>query len=510
MTTSFENPSANPAAPGRRWGRVLFVLALLATLVAAFYGIENWRGRRAWAAYQKEAAAQGFHTDWAYYAPKPVPEEENFAATPFLKAVGYRGRVDTNVWGQFTEASKGIRNGGDWQLGRVFDLQRSMDAPNNPPAPATHTADSAARDCLAILAAVEPQLEELRAASRRPYAQFATPVELDPDATVPNYVAIRRIGQVLETSAAAHLRVGETEPAFADILAIQRLADALEQQAYLVSAMIRVAVLQGLVMQPFWEGWVRRQWTDQQLVEFQRRFAAVNVVADVDRSMRAGEMVSVSQLVIKHRNSLGGIFASSQRAGQGSGNTRSAREWVEQRLYATVPAGWVYQNLVTHNRCMMKMLSAINPELTTVSPRRLEDFGRELEALARRRHPYTWLASIGIPNFVRAELTTARCQTAMQQAALACVLERYRRAEGRYPGKLDELVPRFAERLPKDVCTGEPLHYRVKDDGTFLLYAVGWNTTDDGGKVAMKPALPDQVDLEHGDWVWPTAITGEQ
>jgi len=485
------------------------VLALLATLVAAFYGIENWRGRRAWAAYQKEASAQGFHTDWGYYVPKPVPEAENFAATPFLKAVGYRGRTDTNAWLAFSAATRGVAGGGNWQSGLAWKLDNFV---NNPPPTPNGTALSGniPRDCLTLLAPVQPQLDELRTASRRPYAQFEVSAQITGSEVIPNFVAIRTISQTLQTTAAAHLQLGENDAAFTDLVTMQRLADALQGEPYLVAAMIRVAVLRSLLMQSFWEGWVRRQWSEQQLAEFQKRFATVNVVADVDFSLRAGEMVGTSHLVLANLNDLGRVINMWHLVGPGGGSGGSFAEWFGRQLTKAIPSGWVYQNLATHNRFMMQMVAACDATQITVSPRQLEDFGRKLERLAQHPRPYNWLAAIGIPNFVRAHITTAHCQTAMQQAAVACALERYRRAEGRYPGKLDDLVPRFAERLPKDVCTGEPLHYRLKDDGTFLLYAVGWNTTDDGGKVVMKGNPPDQLDLEQGDWVWPTAITGEQ
>jgi hypothetical protein len=508
MTTSIESPVTHK--PQDRWRKVLFVFALLATVVAAFYGIENWRGRRAWAAYQKEAAAQGFHTDWAYYVPKPVPDEENFAATPFLKAVGYRGRTDTNVWLAFDSATRGADGGGNWQAGLAWKLESFVRNPPMTPGVNAALSGNTPRDCLTLLAPARPQLDELRAASRRPYAQFEVSAQPSDNDLIPNFVAIRGIGRCLLTTASAHLQLGENDAAFTDLVTMQRLADALRGEPYLVSAMVRVAVLRSLLMQGFWEGWVRRQWSDQQLAEFQKRFADVNVVADVDRSLRAGEMVGTSQLVLANLNDLGRVIHLWNLVGPGGGSANSFGEWLGRQLTKAIPSGWVYQNLVTHNRFMMRMVAACDAEQATVSPSKLEDHGRDLQGLAQRRHPYTWLASIAIPNFVRAHLTDAHCQTAMQQAALACALERYRRAEGRYPGKLEDLMPRFAERLPKDVCTGEPMHYRVKDDGTFLLYSVGWNTTDDSGKVVMKGAASDQVDLEQGDWVWPTAITGEQ
>jgi hypothetical protein len=44
---------------------------------------------------------------------------------------------------------------------------------------------------------------------------------------------------------------------------------------------------------------------------------------------------------------------------------------------------------------------------------------------------------------------------------------------------------------------GQPQRYRLNTDGTFTLYSVGPNHTDDGG------VMSKSKDTEHPDWVWP-------
>ena len=77
------------------------------------------------------------------------------------------------------------------------------------------------------------------------------------------------------------------------------------------------------------------------------------------------------------------------------------------------------------------------------------------------------------------------------------VLERYRLANGHFPETLEALAPRLISPLPNDVLTGEPYKYRLRDDGRFVLYSIGWDEKDDGG-VAGKSLFNDQ----QGDWVW--------
>ena len=81
-------------------------------------------------------------------------------------------------------------------------------------------------------------------------------------------------------------------------------------------------------------------------------------------------------------------------------------------------------------------------------------------------------------------------------------MERFRLANGQYPGSLPALVPRFIERIPTDVNNGEPPHYRRTEDGQFVLYSVGWNQKDDGGVVVYNQEKPPTQNDAQGDWVW--------
>jgi hypothetical protein len=92
----------------------------------------------------------------------------------------------------------------------------------------------------------------------------------------------------------------------------------------------------------------------------------------------------------------------------------------------------------------------------------------------------------------------------VDEARIACALERYRLAHGVYPDSLDALAPAYIDALPHDIMTGDPYHYQLRPDGTFLLYSVGWNETDDGGTVVYEKDHPDRLDYQQGDWVWPT------
>jgi hypothetical protein len=96
----------------------------------------------------------------------------------------------------------------------------------------------------------------------------------------------------------------------------------------------------------------------------------------------------------------------------------------------------------------------------------------------------------------------AEGQVGVDQARIAVALERYRLARGVYPESLEALTPEFIDAAPHDVMDGAPYRYRLNADGTYVLYSVGWNQTDEGGKIAYDKNQPPRQDYERGDWVW--------
>ncbi len=78
---------------------------------------------------------------------------------------------------------------------------------------------------------------------------------------------------------------------------------------------------------------------------------------------------------------------------------------------------------------------------------------------------------------LQGQLTCAR----RSAAAAAIAALRFRKTEGRWPDNLEELVGRYIESVPLDPMTEKPLVYTVLDDG-IMVYSVGENRRDDGGK----------------------------
>ncbi len=104
----------------------------------------------------------------------------------------------------------------------------------------------------------------------------------------------------------------------------------------------------------------------------------------------------------------------------------------------------------------------------------------------------------------------AESATQRRDAALTAIaLELHRRRHGRYPARLDDLVPNFLPALPIDRFDGQPLRYLLTDDGP-LLYSVGADRIDDGGAAPVNEEDAQRVapywfripaDPMNADWI---------
>jgi hypothetical protein len=73
----------------------------------------------------------------------------------------------------------------------------------------------------------------------------------------------------------------------------------------------------------------------------------------------------------------------------------------------------------------------------------------------------------------------------------AVAVERYRLANGRWPERLDDVVPAYLSKIPIDPFDGQPLRFRRLKDGV-IIYTVGEDQKEDGGqRMRIKAGAPD-------------------
>jgi hypothetical protein len=90
---------------------------------------------------------------------------------------------------------------------------------------------------------------------------------------------------------------------------------------------------------------------------------------------------------------------------------------------------------------------------------------------------------------------------------VAIGLERFYIAHGSYPKDLQSVAPDVLKSVPVDFMDGKPLRYRLSEDASFVLYSVGLDCADDGGKFSTASTsarvYPKLDPFDTPDLVWP-------
>ena len=452
--------------------RIIIGVAILATLVAAFYTEENWRGKRAWEDCKRELEAKGAVLDWNKYIPPPVPDDLNFFKSPKMAN-----------W--FVKTQSALTNELTLRMLNVDTV-------------ATNLNETAAAKYLAWSDQFDPDFDLIREALKRPYARMDGDYTVPYEIPIPNFVASRMLAQVLAQRTKCQLLLGHPEKALHEITLLNDSRKWLEaaptgKPMTLVAAMINVAIT-GLYVETLRDGFRLNGWQDPQLAVIQEQLQKINTAPFVFEAFKEEQAHTV---YLGEHSALRSDFRkvmTGELFGYGRGKTYMQR--LKTHAYDLMPQGWVFQNLVVATKVHQQLIDTFDPTEQQIFPNRLELAYLEVTTKLEHHSIFHLLVDIAIPNYSKAFQTFAYNQTRVNQTQIACAVERYHLARGEYPEALDALVPQFIEKIPRDIIGGEPLHYRRTGDGEFLLYSVGWNETDDGG-------MPGTLaDVKKGDWGW--------
>lgn len=107
-------------------------------------------------------------------------------------------------------------------------------------------------------------------------------------------------------------------------------------------------------------------------------------------------------------------------------------------------------------------------------------------------NPITWIVSQWLtrPALKRARGKHDRIAARLRLLTVELALRCYRSEKGHGPAQLEQLVPPYLSRVPLDPFSGRPLIYRASGTN-WLLYSVGPDGVDDGGKTATPGASGD-------------------
>ena len=385
-----------------------------------------------------------------------------------------------------------------------------------------------ATDVLLALSRYQPVLAELAQALQRPQARFPLDYAAENPQQIPypHLGDLKKCAAVLQLRAIAELQAGQDELALTDVKMILQLADTIRPELGWISFLARLAIIDQTI-QPIWQGLAARQWSAADLKELNRSLRSLDLMAEGQTQWHADRAIQIAfiEYARKHRDESAWLlimaispkpFENLEKFLDNLPNPpEPAQELIdmlaqilpadsiEHLVMSLPPDGWYEWNKVTLAKFYQERLfQEADVNRHWIAPQKVLAASSYIDQqrVMRNISPHDVLAYDLLPETRGLAQRIARTQNAVDMANVACGLEQFRMAHGNYPASLTSLIPDFLPSLPPDVINGEPLHYQPTPAGSFVLYSVGWNGTNDGGIVATN--LAGGINPWAGDWVW--------
>jgi hypothetical protein len=312
------------------------------------------------------------------------------------------------------------------------------------------------------------------------------------NALVPALQKCREAAQALAARAMLRVEEGKIDDAWQDLLALHRLSRLLGRGVSLIEVLVGIAidVFANKVDLAFLE---RAPLTSEQVLarlQDLRRLPPMPALADKIDLLERFWLLEAITLTARH----GTAYLETMPAGKApppkekqfgarlftrsinwDPALRNANRWID-RFVACLR--------MTDRSARVQEIAAINQDLEAMKGQVASmDWAQKALLGPERRGELIGNVLIGLmlPAIDKVQSSAERCEQGQRNVHVAFALAAYQRDHGRYPAKLDELAPRYLEKIPDDLFAGKPLIYRLEDKG-YLLYSVGVNGTDDGGR----------------------------
>jgi hypothetical protein len=160
-----------------------------------------------------------------------------------------------------------------------------------------------------------------------------------------------------------------------------------------------------------------------------------------------------------------------------------------KKLPGPLAALWLFYTNMTIKDRRAELLSLMT-DAVEIARAPLETHQAELKTWQEKhRH----LDTLSITRYLIPALTKADEWDIQLKAELRCAIagiaaERFRLASGHWPGRLEDLVPRFLDQVPVDPYDGQPLKM-TRREIELVIYAIGLDSTDNGGQIDDSPNL---------------------
>ncbi len=420
----------------RRLGIVLGMLGVIAFTANVIWGYVETRRLNAEIAAIKAAGEPLTFRDLDAGWPE-VSEEDD--AGPFYEAALalVRGRTASELWDAYEAYGNALRKSPTSRP--ASDVTQRIER---------HLADNALA------------LDMLDRGAERPACGFKIGVQCGIGGSLERLSRVRAVAKPLGLRALVRAADGDGDGAVNSLIGLIRMQRVFDRQPILIAHLNRVSIA-GLAC---WDTRIvleTNRPSDAALARLQEALTATDVPRPLERVILAERVYGVEMM----RDLVAGAVGS-RLPEEGGANLEG--QWPASGFWSRPLAKhWA----VGYLRDMGKQVQDSRKPLHES----LRDAGTNESAKSM-------FGQLLTPALTRLAVLTARSVADTRCAAVAVMIERYRRTHGCVPPGLDVMVPQFAETIPSDPFTGRPLLYRA-DDKAYVVYSVGENGTDDGGDV---------------------------
>lgn len=355
---------------------------------------------------------------------------------------------------------------------------------------------------------------------------FALDYRLGPELLLSHLAPQKHMAQILSSAAVQSIHSQNNAAAMERLVALLNIIAAVEGEPTMISQLVRYAIT-SIAIGPTFELIHSDGITDDQLERLQnawKRLTFIPVLEHVFEMERysmprwIADVRTKPERLLKAMDTMGIWSSGGSSTATGGSFWDSCEELADstRKSFATVvwQSSWSYadeRNAIAHaqlgvetsrriaaSRCYLPELDWMQHEMS-------------IRGLTNNPADDSWLRSVldkEIAGFLEGTLSSLKffnkalhAEVTREVVLTAIAIKRYQLRNGTLPDSLSDLVPSFLDKPTLDPVDGNPLRYRLNQDGSFVLYSIGNDGVDNGG--SLKGLNRTFWWLSGEDWVWP-------
>ncbi len=325
---------------------------------------------------------------------------------------------------------------------------------------------------------------------------------------LPNVSEYRKLAYSLCWRAHFRARENRFEEAFDDIKSCYRLGRHLRGDTSLIEQLVGIAI-QGLALQELRSILSQNCPDSALLAKLEQNFEQMTSNADSTISLKTERLCMYDEIQrCFTADHIGGGHLYFPRIIQISLAGESFPNKKRDDTFGKIFQVWL--NVIFTHPNKQQTLKSINELYGDFEKESLKNPVQRHAEKAQREKEFNELVSNNLfigtlcPALEKVVEINHRLPTDVRATQTIIAVLRYRQDKGRLPENLEQLVTAgYLKKLPIDPFSDKLFVYKKTGDN-FLLYSIGSNFTDDGGKVARNDKGKVKKYADQGDWVfWP-------